>query len=483
MSESIAKVLQLLSSLIQASTRVDEQSYSITIAGSSLDINLIAVIKNIINLSNELKLDNPNFFIGDDIVDFQEGDNEAYLLAQPWRLIFAKTSLSNQLKAREKESTFLFVSLDCFYTWLDKLDPFVKNSDFDPDFSGPVTFRIQGLKNSFGGPSLWVLPVDGIAPEINESSIPESADVRGLIHINTDKAVNIFPRGFALTWGDIDSHEAKNLRYQSAKVLSVCLAQELKHIDGNIEITLKGTKRIALPLTNCTEIPSSIFLEQLVEAVKWVYAEKPETRLKLLMDRLSIDITPDQTFLMGMECFLSDAIHQAKDSYDFVILDRKDAYYKELREIMKDMKSQADLYASKTRDLVASLARDILGVIFAVGFTFFGKFDPSKLNELLVSTHLALFLKLLSGYLLVSFILQLSIHWTDVKLSELESKSWLSVLRNYTTKADNNDYFLKPIIKRKWSLRIALTIAGIIYTLSAGIVWNLQCIIHHLLAG
>jgi hypothetical protein len=454
MSKSIIEILQLLNILIDAASRVDEQSYTITIEGSSLDDSLIESIKDIDRLAVEIKLDIPKVFIGDDWVYFQDGDvDESSLVGESWKLVFSKRSLSEKLKARKEEATFLFVSLSGFDLWINDLDPFVKQSDYDPDFSGAVTFRVHGLNKCFGGSLLWVLPIDAEPSQIYELNLPESSDVRGLIHINTDQILNVCPRGFALTWGDIDSPEAKILRYQSAKVLSVCLAQELKHINGDIEITLKGTKRIVLPLTDSTEIPSSVFLGELVEAVSWVYAEKPETRIKLLMDRLSIDIKPEQTFLNGMSCFLNDAIQQAKDSYHFVILDRKDAYYKELREIMKDMKSQADLFASKIRDLVASLARDILGVMFAVGFTFFGKFDPNKLSDLIASTHLALFLKLLSGYLVMSFVLQLSIHWTDVKLSESESRKWLAVLRNYTTKADNDDYFLAPIVKRKWSLR------------------------------
>ena len=481
MSELIAKILYQLNILIEASTRVDEQSYRITIEGDSLNTGLIQVIKNINHLSTELKLEPPVFLVDDESVNFQEEDDESLFLGQTWRLIFAKTSIAKQLKARENESTFLFISLNGFQKWLESVDPFVKNSNYDPDFSEPVTFRIQGLKTSFGGPMLWVLPIGAEPPRIIDLGFPKSSDVCGLIHVNTDRAVNIYPNGFALTWGNIDVPEANHLRYLSAMVLSVCLSQELKHIGGDLKITLKGAKRIVLPLTDYTEKPSSTFLESLVEAVRWVYAEKPETRLKLLMDRLSIDIQTDQTFLKGMECFLNDAIHQAKDSYDFVILDRKDAYYKELREVMKDMKSQADLFASKIRDLVASLTRDMLGVMFAVGFAFFGKFDPSKLQELLTSTHLALFLKVLSGYLVLSFTLQLSIHWADAKLSESESKKWLSVLRNYTTKADNDDYFVRPIEKRKWSLRIGLVVAGLIYLLSAFVVWNLQCIVNVLL--
>jgi hypothetical protein len=56
-----------------------------------------------------------------------------------------------------------------------------------------------------------------------------------------------------------------------------------------------------------------------------------------------------------------------------------------MRELMKDMKAQADLFAAKVRDLVASLTRDILGVLVFIGFSFIGKFDQKNLASLLIS--------------------------------------------------------------------------------------------------
>ncbi|MFA5924241.1 MAG: hypothetical protein WC856_23600 [Methylococcaceae bacterium] len=145
MSELIAKILYQLNLLIEASTRVDEQSYRITIEGDSLNTGLIQVIKNITQLSTELKLEPPVILIEDESVNFQEEeDEESLFLGQSWRLIFAKTSIAKQLKARENESTFLFISLNGFQKWLKSIDPFVKNSNFDPDFSGPVTFLSTG---------------------------------------------------------------------------------------------------------------------------------------------------------------------------------------------------------------------------------------------------------------------------------------------------------------------------------------------------
>lgn len=67
--------------------------------------------------------------------------------------------------------------------------------------------------------------------------------------------------------------------------------------------------------------------------------------------------------------------------------------YNEMRELMKDMKAQADLFAAKVRDLVASLTRDILGILVFIGFSFIGKFDLKDLESLLLSNALSLVVK------------------------------------------------------------------------------------------
>lgn len=65
------------------------------------------------------------------------------------------------------------------------------------------------------------------------------------------------------------------------------------------------------------------------------------------------------------------------------MFERMDAYHKEMREFIKDMNSQADLYAAKVRD--------ILGLLVLVDFSFIAKFDPTKPQELNSSQAFKLF--------------------------------------------------------------------------------------------
>jgi hypothetical protein len=220
---------------------------------------------------------------------------------------------------------------------------------------------------------------------------------------------------------------------------------------------------------------------KLIAAVEWVYEERAETRLRLVMDRLSIDVDASSTLVAGLQLHLANALQQAQDSYAFVILDRKDAYHKELRELMKDMKAQADLYAAKVRDLVASVTRDTLGVLVLVGFSFLGKFDSNNLRALLESAELQLLLRCLSIYLIVSFVMQWTTHWRDASLAYKESLRWLSVLQSYTSKSDSRSNFLDPLDARRRTLWIALSVSGAMYAALAVAVWNLPKIAQSLL--
>ncbi|EBW2650618.1 hypothetical protein DEI20_23675 [Salmonella enterica subsp. enterica serovar Newport] len=163
-------------------------------------------------------------------------------------------------------------------------------------------------------------------------------------------------------------------------------------------------------------------------------------------------------------------------------LDRKDAYHKEMRELLKNMRSQADMYASKVRDIVGNVTRDILGVFAFVGYSFLGKFDKANINELLASHELALLVKFLAGYLVLSCAMQVIVHWRDASLTTEESKKWLRVLQRYTSREENKESFLEPIMKRKKTLFLALFIIMMVYTILAICTWNLPVIASYLLS-
>jgi len=397
-------------------------------------------------------------------------------------MVLGKSPLAQQMRARDNETTLLFFAVEGFHDWLSRIDPFQYPSGNDPDLSSPTTIRVNGLSSAFGGPLLWVLPPTGEAPQISISKLPDQSDVHGLIHTNAVKPLRVCPSAYALSWGDLGSFEAKPLVRLSACVIAACLVQELKSTGNSYEAMLRGTKRLSLPLCDEVQPVSADTLIRLIEAVCWVYEERPETRLRLVMDRLSIDIEHGQTLLSGVEKYLEVALQQARDSYTFVILDRKDAYHKEVRELMKDMKSQADLYAAKVRDLVSALTRDVLGVLVFIGFSFVGKFDQKNLSQLLESSELSLLVKFLAGYLVLSCALQFSSHLRDASLAYNESKTWIDVLQHYSSRSDKQVRFLDPIDRRRITLFVAMSIMGVIYACLVLVTWNLPFVIELLLA-
>ena len=478
---AIADLLKATLELRGHAMQFFDESFRLTVEGESLSGAVKAALQQIDSLARQLGIDAPTVMISGAAVDTAELASDAFD-DEPWTLVFGKSPLAQKMCARDDENTLLFFTTEGFLEWVGRIDPFQYPGKNEPDLARPTTIRVNGLTTAFGGPFLWVLPPAEQASSVPTNKLPDQSDVHGLIHTNAVKPLRVCPSAYALTWGDIGSPAAKPLIRLSACVLAACLAQELKHTDDGYDATLRGTKRLSLPLYDSRQEISAEALFQLAEAVCWVYEERPETRLRLVMDRLSIDIEHGQTLLAGAEKYLAVALQQARDSYTFVILDRKDAYHKEVRELMKDMKSQADLYASKVRDLVSSLTRDILSVLVFIGFSFIGKFDQRNLHALLESTELSLLVKFLAGYLLLSCVLQFSSHLRDASLAYEESRTWLDVLQHYSSRSDKQDRFLTPIDRRRVTLFFAMGIVGFIYATLVLITWNLPFVIELMLA-
>lgn len=475
---AVAGLLQAIEALRLHASKAVEESFRLIMEGDSLNESIRAKLSNTLALAEQLEISPPTIWAADtndriDVEDLLVDDFDN----SPWRLVLGKTPIAEFLQARDEETTLVFFSVDGFQQWLNEWDPFLYPSGNNPDLANPTTIRVHGLSHSVGGPLLWVMPPEGLPSSIDDVVLPDSADVHRLIHTNATKALRVCPKAYALTWGNLDSPEVAPLVTLSASVFAACLVQELRCVDGSYEATLQGTKRLSLSLFNTGQKAGSKTLQQLIEAVAWVYDERPETRLGLLMDRLSIDIERGQSLLSGTEHHLAAALNQARDSYAFVILDRKDAYHKEIRELMKDMKSQADLYAQKVRDLVSSIARDALGILIFITFSFVARFDKENFAELLGSAGLSVISKVLACYLVLSLIIQSAAHFRDVVLSDQESKKWLDVLQHYSSSDDKENRFLEPIRKRRNTFYIALAIAALIYVMLTIATWNLPSLI------
>ncbi len=480
--KDLSRLLKLLCELQALSQSYCEEPARIRISGNNLDESVRNLFLHLLNECQALDIPEPSILRSGEHLyedDFHSTDYDG----DEWLLLFAKQDVIASVKYRCHENRYLFLSVSEFSKWILKYDPFRFEANNDVQFDTGLTIIVVGLKNPFGNKDVWFVPYGYELPiEFNDEYFPTGNDVGSVVRVSGANGIRLRPELFSITWGDYQSQDMQPLITKFSEVLVACLAQEIKSIDGKYQVTIRGAKKITIDLSCQDAVVTLDNFHKIMNAVKWVYEERAETRLQLITDRLSIDSNVANCFLVNVCQHLDFALHQAKDSYAFVILDRKDAYYKELREIMKDMKSQADLYAAKVRDLVSSLARDTLGVLLFISMSFVGKFDRKQIHELLSSHEAGLMLKCISIYLIITCVVTLFIHWRDATLSYKESESWLTILRQYSSSEDRTHRFINPLSSRWITLLVVGIFTALIYIVLSIIVWNLQFVVELLLS-
>lgn len=378
-----------------------------------------------------------------------------------WKLNLNKLAAMRSSQRSEADcSIIFFIDSQSFYDWVNGLDPLRTRNNL-PIQCSPLAILSTSVKSAFGGPSLAVMPIDATElptdwpmPEL----LPEEKAIQEHVHVVPDVPMRLRPSAYSLTWGDLTSENAKPFRKASASTLAACLVDVL-HSPEWAEI--KGIRHVQLPLLGCDDDVSPSILEALSRAVKWCYEERPDTRKRLLADRLSLDASSAASIVSILKSDLYDALSQAQDQYRFVILDRKDEYARERRELLKDLREQADLYASKTRLLISCLLRDALAafVFVALALTTKVGLDPKGVSPELVSY----FFSALAGYFVVAALLQSSSAWWDVKLADKELKSWSNITRDYLSAEEVNRYIDIELWSRRLNFWIFLGIVVAIY--------------------
>lgn len=476
---SLSELVDCLKALAVREDSWSERWDNLTLQGVNPTSDTIQCLEKIFTCCLALHYE-PEIYLDDDLCSIEEIREAAQDSSMPrsWRVVVHKPKILDALPPlRPDEQRILFLSGKSFMLWAGTLSAFKK---CEIDFSKPTTIIVAGLASAFGGSALWIVPVSSAnefdPPRTVPPKLPTGEAVHKLIHVISDQAISVNPAAFALNWGDLSLPEATIFLRIYAVQLAACLAQDLYVMDGVVRCSIKGTKRLDLLLENRTDAFTLEAVTSLANAVIWVYEERSETRQKLISDPLSIDLAPNESLISGLSKHLNDALKQAKDRYAFVILDRKDAYYKELRDIMKDVRSQADLYASKVRDLVNALFRDLLGVLILIGVSLIAKFDPTKMALLSSSAEVILFFKILAGYFVLSFLFQLVSHGRDVSLAWSESNGWLDLMRDYTSDAELEDRFRKPLRARRRTFWATILAVGCLYVMLALVSWNFAAI-------
>ena len=484
--KNIVGMIEQIHELVLRSDFVTEESYRLTLKGSKVTNDIAYICDEIGNVCSELDMSCPTITVSGASVDSDEVSDYIGVDDSPWSILISKNLLADALKPDDKPNSksVLFMCEARALEWVKTIDPFASPTiDLAPDFNQETFIWIYGLQKSFGGSCVKILPIMKY-DDVNQTdtlTLPNSNQVSESVKISSDIHLKIRPNAFLVNWGDLTSDLAKAFISLGIDNLIASLAFEIKKNEGQYIISFKGTKLVTKVLDRDIKVDCVNLQSKLIKTVSWAYKERTETRLQLIMDRLSLDIEQGQSIYDGLIINIDEALQQAQDSYAFVILDRKDAYHKEMRELLKDMRSQADMYASKVRDLISNITRDILGILAFVGFSFLSKFDKKNLMELLDSHELSILVKFLAGYLLLSCVLQISAHWRDSVLSTRESQRWLKVLQRYTSRDENSNNFLDPIKARKNTLYTSFVIMIIVYATLFITTWNLPAIAKYFL--
>ncbi|MCF6441053.1 hypothetical protein L1077_16575 [Pseudoalteromonas luteoviolacea] len=424
---------------------------------------------------NQVKL--PNLQCDEDTADIEYLDEiDQYAPPANWNFSISKSRLLSAIP-NVRESDMLFLDIDNFSEWSSDLSPLnMKGLEFDTH----VHLYVYGLQAPFGGHKLTVSNIEEVIHDQTPNSLqmPNEKQIRSVLHVISDKKIFIDPSAFSLIWGDFSQPAAQPFLRLNYQLLLLTLAQDICVKDDKINIIIRGTRRIEVPLVNSGDKISQEDLTNLSEAVRWVYEERSETRHKLLTDRLSIEADEEQSFKLIVKLHISDAHRQAKDSYGFVVLERSDAYHKELRDVIKDVRAQADLFAAKVRDLISTLLRDALAVLFLIGISLVGRFKGESIGKLVSQYEIQLFFKVLAIYFLVSIILQTLGGSRDVKLSESESRSWQALSKEYVPEKTIKEYFVSPLEQRKKTYYMVTIICWGLYLTLALLSWNLQFVLN-----
>ena len=294
---------------------------------------------------------------------------------------------------------------------------------------------VRGLDQCHRGHALAIIPL-GHEGDIDFSSsfhaLPSDTAIRSQVHFLSNNPVRVDPFLFRLPDTSFDTVALKPLFVCYEKILGACLVKEYVSEDS---VVVSGIKRLNLSLYKDNNQNAQLSdIKVLEKAVCWVYDERSQTRSLLLMDRISLDITENGSFVPELYRHLGQALRQAKDRYEFVIKDRKEAHAKELSQLQKDIKVATDSYSAATNDLVCGLFRDALSSIFFVTLMLFPRLIGSK-DILQGGLGIWLFYSL-AVYLLVSVFIRIYIGLNSLKLSLRDIYYWQDTTRNHMSKSE-----------------------------------------------
>lgn len=390
-----------------------------------------------------------------------------------WSININKNAIS--IDDTNKCKINFFYSIPKLIEWAKNTNPFKDDYPFNPH---KYKVYVNKLESDFGGSNFVFCKNQRDFVPLNWDNFDISMIENNVHIINQEKSI-INPLNHFISFGRID--EVSKFFYRNSIIILLsCLCNEIK--DDN-EIILRGFRRIPLVLGMDyfgDEINEN-YQELLGEAVKWTYqnSERCDLRLKLLLERITLDLDLSIPLIQGLYSIIKDATTQAKERYSFIIYDRKDLYHKELKDLLKDIKNLTDSFSSKVRSLLSNLLRDVLAAIVLIGITLFTR--TSDIEKLFENNLIKYVFIAFSIYFLVSGLLQLIVDTIDVCKSYKEFNYWQKITNEYMTKQEFKRHKQHTINGRLWVSVPSYLFLFALYLGISFLCYNFPCIWNYII--
>lgn len=349
----------------------------------------------------------------------------------------------NKISRLESNKVVIFYKIEAFTIWSNNLDCFDSKNPLI--INEKIFIRVRNLNsNDFVIANNFI--VTDLLSELDfsyEEGIPSSHNILSNVHIKANENFAIEPSKFFINKGEF-TDLTKPFFMMCLKTLSVCLTSELIN---NETVLLRGIRKIEVPLySNCNYTIKSYDLFAIKATIQWIYEDKTELKIKLFLDRFTLDLDLDQDYISEILKLNKNSIEQAKERYTFITFERKDQFQKELRDLLKDLKTLSDLYTTKVRNLLSNLLRDILAGLILIGITILSKVDLSILSSNSSIIHLVF--KIFSIYFIISILYQSIFDLIDIIKTKQELIFWKKTSREYISERDFSTYLKETVSKR-----------------------------------
>ncbi|WP_323589016.1 hypothetical protein [Aliarcobacter butzleri] len=434
--------------------------------------NLKEVYKLFQNIDNQKKFIENLSESGDFIsIDDIEENIEIKYTDFNWQINFNKLSLFN---FNTQIIITSFFDINIFTSWLKEIDVFNPNHEILKYERLQIVLPGYDSEDIIGKSFLITNILKENWEFDNNISLPDDIKIKEYVHLISKDSIVFYPNKFIF---DIEKNNNELKKILLSKYAEVLLASIVHIFSSKNEITIKGLKHFKICLNNNLS-PDIKVVQTIEKAVNWIYEENTDTRLQLFADRLSFHKHDANSLMEIVIEHISEAFNEAKDRYKFVISKKSEEYTKDLRDLLKDTKEKTDKFSEKTRNIINSLLRDVLGSIFFLGLTSYSRFSG---NNFIFSDDAFIIFLLLGSYFLLSMVTQTIFNFWDIYLSHKESDRWTDNSMDYMTAEAYKKYVTIPLRTRTKQFIVIQCIVVIIYIILSIVSYKAQTIAKYLI--